>query len=388
MLLFTAVFMSLVVSSVTLCNNIAKPVKLTGKYNNNRHEAMAKQYLFFVTLPYSYSILRPLQQEIWRRGDKVAWYIVPDCADMLLPGEERLDTIQAVKRANPIAVFAPGNMIYDFFPGVKVAVFHGYPIRKRGEQNDQEDDHFSIRGWFDIICTQGESSTQGFLAKQKQHGFFKVYQTGWCKTDGLVTTAAPSNKQRKTVLYSTTFTRGISAAPVLYDTIARLVQEQNWDWILTFHPKFNDQSVLAKYLALAEKCENVRFEKQISNESMQEADVMLCDSSSIILEFMLLDKPVVTYRNTSPGEHLLNVTQIEDVEPALVKAMTRPTELMQKITEFTEWHEAHKDGKNAARVLDAVDDFIAHHQGRLLSKPVNVIRKLKLRMQSGYYCWR
>ena len=59
----------------------------------------------------------------------------------------------------PIAVFAPGNYIYDFFPGVKVSLFHGYPINKRG---DEKDDHFSVRGWFDVYCTQGETSTLPF----------------------------------------------------------------------------------------------------------------------------------------------------------------------------------------------------------------------------------
>ena len=66
----------------------------------------------------------------------------------------------------PIAVFAPGNYIYDFFPGVKVSLFHGYPINKRG---DEKDDHFSVRGWFDVYCTQGETSTLPFKAVSYTH---------------------------------------------------------------------------------------------------------------------------------------------------------------------------------------------------------------------------
>lgn len=114
---------------------------------------MKKHYLFFVSVAYSYPILRPLQDEIRRRGDEVAWFVEPDCPVLLDQDERWLQSVQEVMDYQPIAVFAPGNYIYDFFPGVKVSLFHGYPINKRG---DEKDDHFSVRGWFDVYCTQGE----------------------------------------------------------------------------------------------------------------------------------------------------------------------------------------------------------------------------------------
>ena len=51
----------------------------------------------------------------------------------------------------------------------------------------------------------------------------------------------------------------------------------------------------------------------------------------MIVEAMMLDKPVVTYCNTMPGPHLLNVTETDAVEGAIEKAISRPAELMEQM---------------------------------------------------------
>ena len=345
---------------------------------------MKKHYLFFVSVAYSYPILRPLQEEIWRRGDEVAWFVEPGCPVMLEKNEKWLQTVQKVMDYHPIAVFAPGNYIYDFFPGVKVSLFHGYPINKRG---DGKDDHFSIRGWFDIYCTQGESSTVPFKELERKYGFFKVYETGWCKADSFVRERLRgSQNKRPVILYSSTFTRSITSAPFLFETIRRLAQEKEWDWIISFHPKFSDSEVLEKYKGLASYCSNVTFHESglVDAELLNRADVLLSDASSVIVEFMMLDKPVVTYCNTMPGSHLLNVTDVEDVEGAIENAISRPKELMECIRSYVHRHEGHLDGESSSRVLDAVNNYIWYFQGRTRPKPWNLVRKFKLRWRVGY----
>lgn len=351
---------------------------------------MPKRYLFFISLAYSYSILRPLQQEIRRRGGEVAWFLTQDCPNLLTDDEVHLKTISEVQLYCPIAVFTPGNFVYDFIPGVKVEVFHGYPVGKRGEKGEKLDDHFSIRQWFDIYCTQGESSTSTFQRLADKHGFFKVYETGWCKVDPFFIPKEKVEKDvsaTKTILYSPTFSKGIGSAPILFETIKKLSANREWNWIITFHPKITDPELLRKYQTLADNSSNVSFERNEGLSTFQRADIMLCDSSSIIMEFMLLNKPVVTFRNTNPGAHLIDIQNKEDIEEALDRAFTYPSELIHNINEYTRFHEFHRDGRNAQRVLEAVDHFIQHHQGKIKAKPLNLLRKMKMRINSGYFRW-
>jgi len=343
-----------------------------------------KRYLFFASLPYAYTILRPLQDEIWHRGDEVAWFLESSCENRLAEKEKHLKTIKEVMEYNPIAVFAPGNWIYDFFPGIKVSVFHGYAMKKRIEAID---DHFTIRGWFDIYCTQGPSSTPYFKELEAKHGFFKVYETGWCRVDPFYTQqeASTTDSHVPTILYSPTFTKGICSADSLLDVIRQIAHTKPWKWIITFHPKLNDPALIKKYTELASHFEHVTFQRNNDGlNTFRKADIMLCDSSSIIVEFMLLDKPVVTFRNTHPGNHLIDVLREEEVCGALETALTRPKELMDNILAYTLHHEAHRDGQNSARVLDAVDDFILNHKGKLKNKPLNLYRKLKIRLKTKW----
>lgn len=344
-----------------------------------------RKYLLFVTLPYAYSIMRPLEAEIRRRGGLVAWFIETGCPVALEKDEVQLKTVREVIDFNPIAVFAPGNYIPDFFPGVKVALFHGYAIQKRIEVVD---DHFTIRGWFDIYCTQGPSSTPYFKELERKFGFFRVYETGWPKADTYFSPEVQRRPQneRPVILYPPTFTRNVCSAPYLMGEIERLAKERPWEWVITFHPKLTDPEIVDGYKRIAAENENVTFfEGPDKMPLLQRADAMLCDSSSIILEFMFLDKPVVTFRNSHPGPHLIDVQQTEEIAPAIERALTRPEELMAEIRAYTLHHEPHRDCRCSARVLDAVEDFLASGYMGLKPKPRNLIRKWKLRRRMHFW---
>lgn len=342
-----------------------------------------KKYLLFVSHSYAYSILRPIQNEIWRRGDHVAWYIEDSSPLFLRENEKQIKTIKDVIDYNPYAIFAPGNYIYDFFPGIKVEVFHGFDIDKRPGKGD----HYSIKGWFDLYCTQGKADTDKFQVLSDKYKYFKVAQTGWPKIDSFFNKEGqlPLYKNEKPViLYASTFTSWITSAPHLFDEIHNLIQKGDYLWLITFHPKM-DEKIVERYKTLAQYDNVVFYEGDNNVELLQKADVMLCDSSSIIIEFLFFYKPVVTFRNTSPGKYLLNIENSEILGETIEKALQHPADLMENIKLFMDQVHPFRDGRSSERILDAVDDFAANYKGKIKKKPFNLFRKLKLRKKVGYF---
>jgi CDP-glycerol glycerophosphotransferase (TagB/SpsB family) len=342
-----------------------------------------KRYLFFVNQPYSYSILRPLQEEIRKRGDDVAWFVAGCTAAPLRPDEKHLKTVAEVMDYKAIATFVPGDWVPYFFPGIKVEVFHGMARNKRGHSSEDESDHYRIRGWFDLYCTHAERDTAKFRELAETHRHFSVAHTGWPKLDPLLSQPVRGQRVRgegepPVVFYASTFSRSVTSAPALVEKIGELARSGRWRFIVTLHPKM-DVEIVEQYRKLAGK--NLRFVE--SDEDLlpilPEADVMLCDTSSIMFEFMFLDRPVVTYRTKMPGPYLIDVDDVGEVESALTKAMEYPVELMEATRDLCNELHSFRDGCSSARVISAVDDFLHNEKGRLARKPLNLLRKLKVR---------
>jgi len=340
------------------------------------------RYLFFVSELYALSILRPLQAVIRAQGEEAAWFFERESvADHARADEPRLASVRSVIDWRADAVFMPGNWVPPFFPGLKVAVFHGFSVGKRSESRG----HFRVRGLFDLYCTQGPDTTQPFQNLQRRLGFFRVEETGWPKLDPLFSGRYPvATSRRPVVLYASTFTESITAARVLHDTIAAHARSGEWQWLVTLHPKMAPD-IVDSYRAL--EGPHLRF---VATDDILElyaqADVLLSDTSSVVPEFLTQHKPAVTFRNRRPGPHLIDVQNAADVVPAIRRALEKPPELMQAIRAYADHIHPYRDGKSSERVLVAANRAIQAGRSGLRRKPLNVWRRLQARRRLRY--WR
>ncbi|PLX99400.1 MAG: CDP-glycerol--glycerophosphate glycerophosphotransferase [Desulfuromonas sp.] len=334
----------------------------------------------YVSELYALGILRPMQKAARARGAEVAWFFEKDGAEHLTENERLLSSVEEVLAYKPDAVFVPGNWVPHFFPGIKVQVNHGFIANKFSDSKG----HFRIRGFFDLYVTQGADTTGPFNELAKKHGYFEVVETGWPKMDPMYWQRDDIPQyDRPVVMLGSTFTPRMSCAMPLLETITRLSKTGKWQWLINLHPKMAPE-VVASYKAIQGEYLDFPDTDDIV-PLLRAADVMVCDTSSILSEFMLQQKPVVTFRNQAPGPHMIDIDDPEKLEASIEYALTQPPEIMEEIRKYTDLIHPYHDGRSSERVLDAADGLIERGLGHLKKKPLNLLRKYKVCKRLGYF---
>lgn len=346
-----------------------------------------QRYLFYITQNYSLAILRPVQKEILSRGKEIAWFVEGDHVDLdyFKNDETRLKTVKEVINYKPDAILYPANTAPTFLPGINVAVFHGFDAGKLDKRG--HNDHFKIRNCFHLYCTQGPSTTTQFNLLKIKSPHFQVTETGWCALDPLFE-KKPENlpidhiTNKPKILLCSTFSKNLSCAEELFETVKYLSRSNKWQWMVQFHPKMKAETV-AKYRSIQN--ENLSYiETDDVLPLLKQADVMVCDTSSVLLMFLMLNKPVVTFNNISPQEYMININTPEALEESIELALSKPSELMEQINDFTEQTHPYDDGCSSKRLIDAIDDFSSKKKSNL-SLPFDFFRQFKIRKRLNYW---
>jgi len=333
------------------------------------------KFLLYISYKYGFPIVRPLQEEILKRGLDVAWFIeIEENKKLLQPGEVLLNSVEQVKQYKPDIVLVAANEVPPFFSGIKVQVFHGFSIDKRSERKG----HFRIRGLFDLYCTQGPSTTNPFLKLKEKLGHFEVVETGWPKVDPLFP-VKEVKELKPTIIFASTFTKSMSLAhdDEVYEELKRLVKLDKWNWLITLHPKM-DKNIVEKYFNLNGSIEFLPVLETL--DPLKKADVMISDTSSVITEFIIQGKPVVTYKNKKPGNYLIDIDKASDIEKSIEIALSKPKNIMDNIEKYIQVVHPYSDGKSSERVVEASINFFKNEDVKKLKrKPLNIIRKFKIR---------
>ncbi len=341
------------------------------------------KFILFCNLPYAFSILKPLEDEINKRGFEHIWY-VPEKILHAFPyiQSNYTTSIKDLKAYKSDVIFVPGNEVPHFLRGIKVQIFHGLAGEKKG--------HFRIRDYFDLYLTQGPYFTDKFNDLSMKYKNFKVMETGWCKLDKLYSISKETLQEKadilkeknveKIVLFAPTFSPSLTSGLKLVDTIKELANQDNLLVIIKFHDKMDDV-IKEVYKKLKVKNLVISDEKDIT-KLLQISDLMISDTSSVVYEFILLDKPVITLDSASENINWTNLHNVDEVKMKALYILNENDEYKEKRKKIIEEYHPYHDGKSASRMIDATIEY-KNEWGVPDKRKLSMLRKLKIFKQYG-----
>ena len=339
------------------------------------------RYLFFVTKPYSMSILEPIDQFISNTNKgETAWFTASTASD-IIPNGKCLKTHEEVIAYNPDAVLVPGNIVPNYWPGIKVQIFHG--------MDDEVKGYYNINGQFDLYCTHGQESTKRFKLLAQRHKYFTVKETGWPKLDPLFIKINSKLNSKKNIinkigfdhnkpilLYAPTFPPKYTSASELLTEIAKLKDE--YQWLVKFHDLM-DEKIQNKYRDLVSDSFIIIDDNNIL-PYFDISDVLITDTSSVAYEFLPLDRPIITYKAIARTDKGVNIIDTKDLLGAITRSLLDPTEFFENRQFYLDEIHSFKDGRSAERVINAIENMISTNIfSELKTKPKNWIRNRKIK---------
>jgi hypothetical protein len=243
---------------------------------------------FFAHLPFHRPILEPIRD------------VVADGAECLLSHDRR----EIVTFAPHVLVMTSHAHLEHFrhrLPGtLTVNVRHGL-IGKRVVARLPE--RRSART-FDFVCIGVDAALESAGAD----GAREHWATGYVQLDPLFRRdpppALPLDPTRKTVIYAPTWNLGLSSADMLGPRLVELIRGggEAVNVVIKPHPVIGDWRPrwMSRWASLAARDPNVHLVRDTHADVtpyLLAADVLVSDASSVVFEFLALDRPIILVTN-------------------------------------------------------------------------------------------
>ncbi|MBN1326468.1 MAG: CDP-glycerol glycerophosphotransferase family protein [Candidatus Cloacimonetes bacterium] len=329
------------------------------------------KFLFFLSQKYSISVILPLIKELDRlRQD---WAITASfSADAQFPEDRMLNSSREYLAYQPDFVLTPGNFLDYRLSGLKVQIFHGLGIEKPA--------HYKIRHFFDIYCTSGPVVTARFIELQKKYPYFLVRETGWTKIDYILNYKSSGQlypdqtEYSRVILYAPTCSSSMHSAEKLLPEIIRIARPEEL-WIFKFHDLLQSDQILKKLP------DNIRiFDNSDITPVLHHADLLISDTSSVVYEFMVLDKPVITFRTLDRLDKGINITEPHQLRSAIDRSLENPNEFYENRKKHLQEVNPYLNGEISKQMINELMNIklSGWKSGR---KPLNLWRKWQVRQR-------
>ena len=335
--------------------------------------------ILFCENPYAFGILKPISDVLKTKGYNTLWYVSKKLATAV-PSfiEDYTSSIISLKDFKADAIFVPGNEVPHFIRGLKVQVFHGLAGEKKG--------HFRIRHYFDLYLTQGPYFTTKFMELSKKYKDFEVIETGWSKLDNYGKNKAEylgdksellkKYNAKNILLYAPTFSPSLSSAPLLLQEFDKIATSKEQLILIKFHDLMQDDWI-EQYKDLVKKHENILLiEDRNILKYLLISDLMISDTSSVVYEFLLLNKPVITLNARSPKPAWDNILSANKLTESVGKNLTTDPFSSKRSQIIADYH-PYQDGKSSLRMVEAVEDYIKTN-GVPEKRKLSFLRRFKI----------
>lgn len=335
------------------------------------------KYLFYIAKAYSIPIIKPLVTSLKSSGREYGFYISENVDDNF-PDEwdqnRILKDLKKAKKFNADFVLCPGNFVDFRIPGIKVQLFHGLGVEK--------DVHYDIRHFFDVYLTSGPYVTERFETLRQKNKYFILLQTGWSKVDYILNYPADKLKQKfsipdnkKIILYAPTFSKQHESATALLDVIPEIMKDDEF-WLFKFH-ELMDRDIVRRFEQIEPGKSRVLQDAEIT-PYLHIADVMISDTSSVVYEFMLLDKPVITFHTQAREDKGINILEPAELRPALDRSLANPREFQECRKRHLQEINPALDGKISDRAIEQLEKVKTQNLLSGKRKPLNLFRKAQI----------